>query len=74
MKRKKVLVTGGAGFIGSPKSYSVLEIANLFNMPIEMLSERSGNRMTAVVITAKTEELGWVPTWSIEDYISKLVS
>jgi UDP-glucose 4-epimerase len=60
--------------IGSPNSFSIFEIANLFNMPIEMIPERSGNRMMAEVIATKTEALGWLPTWSIEDYISKLIS
>ena len=57
--------------IGSPKSYTVLEKADLFNMPIKMIPERSGNRMTAKVIVTKTRELGWNPSKSIEDYIKK---
>ena len=55
--------------IGSPESYTILEIAKLFSAPIEMLPERPGNRMTADVVTAKTEALGWSPKWSITDYI-----
>ena len=55
--------------IGSPESYTILEIAKLFNAPIEMQPERPGNRMTADVVTAKTEALGWSPKWSITDYI-----
>jgi len=55
--------------IGSPESYTILEIAKLFNASIEMLPERAGNRMTADVVTAKTEALGWAPKWSITDYI-----
>lgn len=55
--------------IGSPESYTILEIAKLFNAPIEMLPERPGNRMTADVVTAKTEALGWSPKWSITNYI-----
>jgi UDP-glucose 4-epimerase len=55
--------------IGSPESYTILEIAKLFNAQIEMLPERAGNRMTADVVTAKTEALGWYPKWSIKDYI-----
>jgi UDP-glucose 4-epimerase len=34
-----------------------------------MLPERKGNRMTADVVTAKTEALGWKATKSINDYI-----
>ena len=55
--------------IGSPESYTILEIAKLFNAQIEMIPERAGNRMTADVVTAKTEALGWYPKWSIKDYI-----
>ena len=55
--------------IGSPETYSVLEIANFFNSPILMIPERPGNRMDAEINTTKTEGLGWKPKWSIEDYL-----
>lgn len=55
--------------IGSPESYTVLEIAQKFGGEIVMLPERKGNRMTADVVTAKTEALGWKATKSINDYI-----
>ena len=57
--------------IGSPESFSILEIAKLFDCQIKMLPERAGNRMTADVITEKTRKLGWVPTMSVLDYIRK---
>ena len=55
--------------IGSPDTYSVLEIANFLNSPILMIPERPGNRMDAEINTTKTEGLGWKPKWSIEDYL-----
>ena len=55
--------------IGSPESYTILEIAQKFGGEIIMLPERKGNRMTADVVTAKTETLGWKATKSINDYI-----
>lgn len=55
--------------IGSPEAYSILEIAQMFDGKIEMLPERKGNRMTADVISAKTEALGWSPKRTIKDYI-----
>lgn len=58
--------------IGSPDAYSILEIAKMFDGDIIMLPERKGNRMTADVVTAKTEALGWKPTRSIKDYIEEL--
>jgi len=57
--------------IGSPDALSILEIAQLFGGKVEMLPERKGNRMTADIITAKTEALGWKPTKSVVDYINE---
>ncbi len=58
--------------IGSGEAYSIKEIAELFGARIEMLPERAGNRMSADVITAKTEALGWKPTKSIKSYIQEM--
>lgn len=58
--------------IGSPEAYSIVEIAQMFGGDIQMLPERAGNRMTADVISAKTEALGWKPTKSIKEYIENL--
>ncbi len=55
--------------IGSPESYSILEIADFFKTPILMIPERPGNRMDAEIDTSKTEALGWKPKWSIKDYL-----
>jgi UDP-glucose 4-epimerase len=55
--------------IGSPDSYTILEIAKMFGGKIKMLPERPGNRMTADVITEKTISLGWEPKFSIKKYI-----
>jgi UDP-glucose 4-epimerase len=58
--------------IGSPESFSIIEVAELFNGKIEMLPERRGNRMAASVITEKTTSLGWSPKVKLKDYISGL--
>ncbi|MBI3873416.1 MAG: ADP-L-glycero-D-manno-heptose-6-epimerase, partial [Arcobacter sp.] len=58
--------------IGSPEAYSIVEIAQMFGGTIEMLAERKGNRMTADVISAKTEALGWKATKTIKEYIESL--
>lgn len=58
--------------IGSPEAYSVLDIAQMFGGEIQMLQERKGNRMTADVISSKTEILGWSPKRTIEEYIEEL--
>ena len=57
--------------IGSPESFSVLEIAQMFGQEIEFLPERKGNRMTADMVTAKTEELGWQAKESIVTHIEQ---
>jgi len=58
--------------IGSPESFTILEVAELFGGKIEMLPERKGNRMTADVVTDKTQALGWSPKRKLADYISHL--
>ncbi|MBU0631292.1 NAD-dependent epimerase/dehydratase family protein [bacterium] len=58
--------------IGSPEAYTIKEIAEMFGGKIEMLPERKGNRMTADVVTAKTEALGWKPTRTIKEYIEEM--
>ncbi len=58
--------------IGSPEAYSILEIAKMFGGEIQMLPKRKGNRMTADVLTKKTEALGWRATRSVKDYIQEI--
>ena len=58
--------------IGCSKSYSIMEIAEIFGSKIKMLPTRKGNRMTANVVCNKTKELGWTETKSIVDYIENI--
>lgn len=58
--------------IGSPEAFTILEVAKMFKGQIEMLPERRGNRMSAPVISEKTEALGWIPKRSLKDYIESL--
>lgn len=57
--------------IGGDESFSIKEIAQMFGGEIQMLPERQGNRMTADVMTEKTEALGWKPTRTINEYIEE---
>jgi len=57
--------------IGSEESFSILEVAKLFNGKTEMLPERRGNRMNAEVISDKTKELGWSVKRHLVDYIEE---
>ena len=47
---------------------------DMFKGKIEMLPERNGNRMTAELVTKKTEAVGWKPKHDIEKYIAKLIN
>lgn len=58
--------------IGNSKSYTVLEVAEMFGGELEMLPERKGNRMSAQVVTDKTKQLGWEAKRSLSDYIEEL--
>lgn len=58
--------------IGSPESFTIKEIAEMYEGEIEMLPERKGNRMTADVISEKTQALGWKPINNIKSYIETL--
>src|SRR3989344_1241628 len=59
--------------IGSPESYSILEIAKMFTDKIEMLPERPGNRMDSIVDTTRVEkEFLWKPEHTVRDYIESL--
>ena len=63
----------GDGYgIGSPETYTVLQIAQFFGGEIQMLPERKGNRMTAEVVTQKTEALGWKAKKHIKDFIEEM--
>src|SRR3989338_5729191 len=50
---------GDGDGIGSEDTYSILEIAKLFDREVISLPERQGNRTQAAVDTAKTRSLGW---------------
>lgn len=60
--------------IGSKDAYTILEVAKMFGGTIEILPERKGNRMSADVMTEKTEALGWEPKKNLFDYILQLNS
>lgn len=72
-----LLLVGENGYgdefgIGSPETFSVKEIAEMFGGEIKMLPERKGNRMTGSVVSEKTKALGWRPQRSLTDFIRNL--
>ena len=59
--------------LGAPESYSIMEVAQMFDCEIEMLPERQGNRMDAKLDTKRaTAELGWKAERKLKDYISEI--
>jgi len=58
--------------IGCSKSFSILDIANMFDTKIKMLPERKGNRMTSKVVCEKIKILGWSETKSVLNYIESV--
>ena len=65
----------GDGYgIGCSQSYSILEIASMFNHPIHMLPKRRGNRIGGSVICDRTKSLGWKESRSVERHIKHFLS
>ena len=65
----------GDGFgIGSDETFSILEVAEMFDGKIQMLPERKGNRMTSDVFTDKIRSLGWSPKHGLKHYIASLIA
>lgn len=58
--------------LGAREAYSVIEVAEMFGGNVEMLPERQGNRMSAMLDDAKSRMLGWEPTRRLPEYIETL--
>jgi len=58
--------------IGSGEAFTIKQVAQMYGGEIKMLPERKGNRMTADVISSKTEALGWKPEKRLEEYLQEL--
>ncbi len=59
--------------LGSPESFSILELAKMFTDNIIMLPERPGNRMESIVDTSRVEkEFGWKAEHTVKEYIDSL--
>ena len=76
---KGLVLAGEKGYgddygIGSKESFSIIEIAKLFECKIKMIPERAGNRMSAELKTNKIIELGWSQTKNLRDYIKNKMS
>lgn len=58
--------------LGVEDSYSVLEVARMFDGIIDMLPERPGNRMSATLDVSKSRAIGWQPRQSLKSYIASI--
>lgn len=59
--------------LGHPDSYSILEVAKMFNTDITLLPERPGNRMDSKADVRRSElELGWKPKHTLPEYIAEI--
>lgn len=59
--------------LGSHESYSILEIAEMFNTEVQMLPERKGNRMESIIDTSRVEkEFDWKPKYTVKEYIDSI--
>lgn len=59
--------------LGDRTSYSILEVATLFQTEVIMLPERQGNRMSSDVNTEKSEAIGWRAKRNLAEYIQEIV-
>lgn len=55
--------------LGAREAYSVTEVAEMFGGKIEMLPQRQGNRMDAMLDDTKSRMLGWQPRRRLPEYI-----
>jgi UDP-glucose 4-epimerase len=58
--------------LGSPESFSVLDVAHMFGGEVIMLPERPGNRMVAQLDATKSQALGWKATRTLQTYVDSL--
>ena len=59
--------------IANPKSYSIDEVANLISKNIEYVNENAANRLSSLIISEKTVNLGWTPKRELEEYIKSKI-
>ncbi len=59
--------------LGADESYSILQVAELFGGPIELLPERKGNRMNGHLDVGRAkQELGWRADRRLAEYIHSI--
>jgi len=61
--------TGDGWGIGNDTAYSMLEVAEMLGVDVDMKPEKSGNRMGGVVHNKMLLALGWKPKTDLREYI-----
>ena len=62
--------SGDDFLLGTGKNYTLLEIAEAFDHPYEMIPERKGERFSGQAYQSKAQsELGWSPEFDVIEYI-----
>ncbi len=60
--------------IGNTEEISILELAELFGVGVEMLPERPGNRIASPIDISRVEqEFNWKPTVSVREYVREFI-
>lgn len=63
----------GEWHLRSGQSYSIIEVAEMFNCPYELIPERRGEREHSMKIETDTnKKLDWNPSYNLRDYINSV--
>lgn len=60
--------------IGSNKSYSIIDLANLLKMKYKLIQPKKGNRMDAKLKTKKLINLGWQEKHNLASYLKTKIT
>jgi UDP-glucose 4-epimerase len=64
----------GDGYgIGADESFTILDVAKMFECDVEMTPPKRGNRLSAELVTQKIKTLGWRQNKYLKDYIVDLI-
>jgi UDP-glucose 4-epimerase len=61
---------GDGYLLGYGQERPVIEVAELFGVPFELVAARPGERERGQADTTKARALGWTPTRSLDDYVA----
>ena len=64
------MVTGYG--IASNKSYSIIELAKILDIPYKLIPKKMGNRLNGKVDVSKTKKLGWTSKYDLKIYKTEI--